>query len=115
MHNLAGRVCLVAAIAPYAKARDDARRRVGNFVEVHCAAGLDTLVAKDVKGLYSQALSGKIKDFTGISAPYEPPVQPEVVVRAYEQTPEQSVELVMTALTDLIGRAVGARRLAALA
>lgn len=111
MHNLAGRICLVAAIAPYAQAREDARRRVGNFVEVHCAAGLDTLVAKDVKGLYAQALSGKIQEFTGISAPYEPPVSPEAVVRAYEQTPEESAGLVMDALKGLIDREMGSRQL----
>jgi len=109
MHNMAGRICLVAAIAPYVKAREDARRRVGNFVEVHCAAGLDTLVAKDVNGLYAKALSGKIQEFTGISAPYEPPVNPDVVVRAYEQTPVESAELVMAALKVMIDRATSAR------
>ena len=114
MHNLAGRVCLVAAIAPYAGARRDVRRRVGSFVEVHCAAPLDILVAKDVRGLYAQALSGKIQDFTGISAPYEPPENPEVAVYAYEESVEQSADRVMKAIAELVDRAVVARHLSAM-
>lgn len=111
MHNLAGRVCLVAAIAPYAEARRDVRRRLGDFVEVHCAAPLDILVAKDVKGLYARALAGKLDDFTGISSPYEPPGNPEVAVFAYEESVAQSADKVMKAIAEAVGRAVVARHL----
>lgn len=114
MHNMAGRVCLVAAIAPFARAREDVRLRIGNFVEVHCSAGLDTLVAKDVKGLYALALAGKLEDFTGINAPYEPPETPAVVVRAYEETVSESAEKIMDAIAELIERSVVARHLTAM-
>jgi adenylylsulfate kinase len=113
MHILSGRVCLVAAISPYLEAREKVRRRLGNFVEVYCAAQLATLVAKDVKGLYSRALAGQLEDFTGISAPYEIPQQPEAVVRAYEEKPEESLGIVLDALSGHLKCAAEARRLAA--
>jgi adenylylsulfate kinase len=111
MHNLGGRVCLVAAISPYIQAREKVRRRLGNFVEVYCSAGLATLVAKDVKGLYGLALAGQLEDFTGISAPYESPQRPEAVVRAYEEKPEESLKAVMDALSGHLRSAAEAHRI----
>ena len=64
---------LVAAISPYREARDRVRTQVDNFVEVHVAAPLSTCAERDVKGLYAKALAGEIKNFTGVSDPYEPP------------------------------------------
>lgn len=113
MHNMSGRVCLVAAISPYREAREKVRERIGNFVEVYCSAGLATLVAKDVKGLYSRALAGQLEDFTGISAPYEAPPEPEAVVRAYEEKPEESLRIVMGALSEHLKCAAEARTLTA--
>jgi len=60
-------------ISPYRKAREEARRRCHNFIEVYVECPLDTLIARDPKGLYKKALAGEITGFTGIDDPYEPP------------------------------------------
>lgn len=78
----AGGVAIVAAISPYAEARGKARQLIGDyrFIEVHVATPLETCEARDVKGLYKKARAGEIKEFTGISDPYEAPESPEVTV-----------------------------------
>jgi adenylyl-sulfate kinase len=75
-----GVVAIVAAVSPYRRARDDARRRIGDFVEIHVAPPLDECVRRDTKGLYEKALAGQIAQFTGVSDPYEPPEAPELVL-----------------------------------
>ncbi|TMA54857.1 MAG: adenylyl-sulfate kinase, partial [Deltaproteobacteria bacterium] len=62
-----GTVAITAAISPYRAIRDEVRGRIGDFVEVYVKCPLDTLVARDVKGLYKKALAGEIKEFTGVS------------------------------------------------
>jgi adenylyl-sulfate kinase len=76
----AGIICIVALISPYQEDRNSARRIVGTgrFVEVYVNAPFEVCEHRDPKGLYAKARAGQIKDFTGISAPYEPPVKPEV-------------------------------------
>ncbi len=86
-----GVVAVTAAISPYRQAREAARREIGRFVEVYVDCPLDVCVARDVKGLYARALRGEIEHFTGVSDPYEPPVDPEVVVPTDRETPEESV------------------------
>ena len=76
-----GVVVLVAAISPYRAVRDEVRATIANFVEVHVDASLDALVERDVKGLYRKAIAGEIKNFTGVSDPYEAPLTPEVLIR----------------------------------
>ncbi len=71
---------IVALISPYREIRDAIRQQCKQFVEVHVAADLETCIARDPKGLYKKALSGEIENFTGISAPYEKPLQPEIVL-----------------------------------
>lgn len=94
-----------AAISPYAEVRDEIRQQVTNdgaaFVEVYVKASLDTLVARDVKGLYQKALAGEIKNFTGVSDPYEPPVNPELVIETDSEAIEISVNRVLTKLEEL--------------
>jgi adenylyl-sulfate kinase len=78
-----GGTVVVAAIAPYEKAREEARTLVeqhGRFVLVHLATPLDVCEQRDVKGLYAKARSGEIPVFTGVSDPYEPPARAEVVI-----------------------------------
>ena len=75
-----GVVVLAAAISPYRAARDEVRREIGRFVEVFVTCPLETLVQRDVKGLYARALRGEIENFTGVSDPYEPPLAPEIVL-----------------------------------
>jgi adenylyl-sulfate kinase len=75
-----GVAVIVAAISPYAGARDEARRAIGNMIEVHVDCSIDELVRRDPKGLYRRALAGEIEHFTGVSDPYEPPLDPDVRV-----------------------------------
>jgi adenylylsulfate kinase len=90
-----GVAVLVAAISPYRDARDKVRASVDNFVEVHAAAPVATCAERDVKGLYAKALSGEIKNFTGVSDPYEPPLAPEIVLHTETQTVDESVHQVI--------------------
>ena len=89
---------LVAAISPYRDIRDEVRARIGDFVEVHVDCSIEELSRRDVKGLYAKALSGEIKNFTGVSDPYEAPLHPEVVVSSETQTVGESVADVLAAL-----------------
>jgi len=90
-----GVAVLVAAISPYREARDRVRASVDNFVEIHVAAPLTTCAERDVKGLYAKALAGQIKNFTGVSDPYEPPLHPEVVLHTERTSVDESVEQVL--------------------
>jgi adenylylsulfate kinase len=73
-----GIVVLVAAISPYRSGREDARNAIGNFIEVYVNAPLQVCEARDPKGLYRRARSGKLPGFTGIDQPYEFPLTPDV-------------------------------------
>lgn len=79
----AGFVCITAFISPYRSDRDIARKiaPTGKFVEVYLNVPVEVCEKRDPKGLYAKARAGQIKDFTGVSAPYEPPSQPEVELR----------------------------------
>ena len=96
-----GVAAIAALISPYRAIRDELRGKIDNFVEVYVECPLETLIERDVKGLYKQALAGEIANFTGVSDPYEPPLNPEVVVRTSEETPEQSVATIMARLEAL--------------
>jgi adenylyl-sulfate kinase len=96
-----GVAVIVAAISPYREVRDELRNRIGRFVEVYVECPLETLVERDVKGLYKKALAGEIANFTGVSDPYEAPLNPEVVVRTDRETVEESAERVLAALEGL--------------
>jgi adenylyl-sulfate kinase len=96
-----GVAAIAAFISPYREIRDELRGRIGRFVEVYVECPIETLIERDVKGLYKKALAGEIANFTGVSDPYEPPLNPEVVVRTGQQTPEQSVSAIMARLEAL--------------
>ena len=85
-----GVVAITAAISPYAEIRNEVRGKVTNFVEIYAECPIDVLENRDTKGLYKKAKAGIIKNFTGISDPYEAPAKPEIVVRTHEETIEQS-------------------------
>jgi len=92
-------VCVIAsAISPYREIRDEVRRNVGDFVEVYVKCSIPELTRRDVKGLYEKAIKGEIKNFTGISDPYEEPLSPEVVVDTEAERLEESVAKVLAAL-----------------
>jgi len=96
-----GVIAIGAAISPYQAIRDEIRAKIHNFVEVYCQCGLDVLIKRDVKGLYEKALSGEIKNFTGISDPYEAPPDPEVTIYSDRETAETSAARVMAKLEEL--------------
>lgn len=87
-----GVIVIVAAISPYRETREEVKRGIANFVEVFVECPLDVLVSRDVKGLYRKALAGEVGHFTGISDPYEVPLNPCVVVHSDRETVEESVD-----------------------
>ncbi|MBI2940906.1 MAG: sulfate adenylyltransferase, partial [Chloroflexi bacterium] len=96
-----GAVAITAAISPYRAIREEARALIGDFVEVYVSCSLDELVRRDVKGLYAKALRGEIANFTGVSDPYEPPANPEVVVDTDRETVEESAGKIIARLEEL--------------
>lgn len=96
-----GVVAITAAISPYRSIRDQARAEISNFVEVFVDCPLEVCEQRDVKGLYKKARSGEIKQFTGISDPYEPPENPEIHLHTELEDPQQDVEIIFARLRDL--------------
>ncbi len=96
--NRHGAAVVVAAIAPYDGAREEARalvERHGSFVLVHGATALEVTERRDVKGLYKRARAGEIAQFTGISDAYELPSHPDVVVDGGSGTPDQAAQQIL--------------------
>ncbi|MBZ5653510.1 MAG: adenylyl-sulfate kinase [Acidobacteriia bacterium] len=96
-----GVIAIVAAISPYRAVREEVRRRIPNFVEVYVHCPVEVLAGRDVKGLYKKALAGEIEQFTGVSDPYEPPLDPEVQIDSSTETPGDSLERIWAALENL--------------
>ncbi len=72
----------------------------GRFIEVYVKASVETCAERDVKGLYAKAFAGEIKEFTGVSDPYEAPDDPEVVCETEAETPEESAEKLLAYLEE---------------
>jgi adenylyl-sulfate kinase len=101
---------ITAAISPYAEIRDEAREMMdGRFIEAYVQVSVEEAERRDVKGLYAKARAGEIKEFTGVSDPYEPPENPELVLDTENETPEQSARKILGFLEerDLIPPARG--------
>jgi adenylylsulfate kinase len=97
-----GVAVIVSAISPYKEARDQVRRDIGeDFIEVYVHCPVEVCAQRDVKGLYKRALAGEIKQFTGVSDPYEPPAAPELVLNTNEEEPEESAGKVIAKLEEL--------------
>lgn len=96
-----GVIAISAAISPYRDVRDEVRRAHDRFFEVFVRCTLDKLVERDVKGLYKKALAGEIKSFTGVSDPYEEPVNPELIVDSSTETVDQSLGKLLRRLEEL--------------
>ncbi len=96
-----GVAAIGSAISPYRAIRDELRADIGHFVEVFVQCPLETLIERDVKGLYGKALVGEIENFTGISDPYEEPLNPEVICQTDQETPEESVGKIIAKLEEL--------------
>jgi len=100
----AGATVVVSAISPYEEMRRHARSLVEShapFVEIHVATPLEECARRDPKGLYAQAFAGELDDFTGVSAPYEEPSDPELRLETTGRTPAESAEVVLELLAAL--------------
>ena len=97
----AGVITLAAFVSPYIKDREEVQQIVGtdNFIEIFVNTSLEECERRDVKGLYKKARSGEIKNMTGISAPYEAPVNPDLEVITDGQSIEESVEIIINFIT----------------
>jgi sulfate adenylyltransferase len=97
-----GVVAIGAAISPYADVRNELRALAAkdgvDFIEVHAHATIDALAERDVKGLYRKALAGELANFTGVSDPYEPPSNPDVVVRSDQESVDESLSRILGVL-----------------
>lgn len=98
----AGVITLTAFISPFRQDRERARSLFphGDFIEIFCAASLEVCEQRDVKGLYRRARTGEIKDFTGISSPYEPPVNPELTITTGNLPLDGGVTQVLALLSE---------------
>ena len=93
-----GVVAISAAISPYREVRDHNRAQIGHFIEIYVECSIEELTRRDVKGLYKKALAGEIQNFTGVSDPYEPPLNPEIVVNSERQSPGESFKAIVAHL-----------------
>ena len=91
-------ISVVAAISPYRSTREEMRSRIENFVEAFVDCPLDVLTARDPKGLYRRALAGEIPHFTGVSDPYEPPLNPDITVRTDLESMESGADRIWAEL-----------------
>jgi adenylylsulfate kinase len=98
----AGVISLTAFISPFRKDRERVRTLFphGDFLEIYCRASLEVCEQRDVKGLYKRARAGEIKDFTGISSPYEEPYDPELLVDTGSLDLDECVESVLAMLRE---------------
>lgn len=100
-----GVAAITAAISPYKDVRDEVRQKItshgAGFIEVYVECPIAVLAERDVKGLYKKALAGEVKNFTGVSDPYEPPVNPEVVVDSSKEKVEDSVAKILGKIREL--------------
>ncbi len=92
---------ITAAISPYRELRDEARELMGNrFIEVFVKASVEVCAERDVKGLYEKAFKGEIKEFTGVSDPYEPPLNAELTLDTEHQSAEESAAAILSLLEE---------------
>lgn len=101
----AGVVLLSAFISPFRADREQVKSIVGeeNYIEVFVDAPLEVCEQRDVKGLYKKARAGEVKNFTGISSPYEQPAHPDIVIQTDRMSVEDSMDVLMKAIVGKIG------------
>lgn len=99
--NRNGVPTITAVISPYREIRDQVREGIETFIEVFVKCPVEVCAERDVKGMYAKAFKGEIKNFTGVSDPYEEPLNPEVVVETRKETPEESVGKILRKLEEL--------------
>jgi len=104
-----GVVTIAAAVSPYLEIRNELRGQIGNFVEVYLKCPAEACEKKDASGNYQRARAGELKDFSGVDAPYEEPVQPEIILETDQGDVEDSTKKVLKTLEimGLIPRMAG--------
>jgi adenylylsulfate kinase len=93
-----GGIAISAAISPYRSVRDEVRSKIENFVEVFVDTPLELCIQRDVKGMYKKAIAGEMKNFTGISDPYEPPHNAEIVIQTQKESEQESAARILGSL-----------------
>ena len=93
-------IVITAAISPYREIRDEVRSMHENFIEVYAKCPLEVVERRDVKGLYKKARAGEIPQFTGVSDPYEEPLDPEIIVETNQGTPDESANKIIDWLKE---------------
>jgi adenylylsulfate kinase len=96
-----GVIVVASFISSYRELRESARREIGRFIEVYVKCPIELCMQRDPKGLYEKALKGEITCFTGVSDPYEEPLNPDVLVESDKETVEESVNKLLSKLEDL--------------
>jgi adenylylsulfate kinase len=96
-----GVAVICSAISPYREIRDENRAMIGDFVEVYAKCPIEVLAERDVKGLYKKAIAGEIKNFTGVSDPYEEPLNAEVTIETDRESEDESLGKIVSKLEQL--------------
>ena len=96
-----GVAVLTSFISPYRDIRDHARREIGNFIEIYVKCSVEVCMQRDIKGMYKKAIRGEIKEFTGVSDPYEEPLNPKILLETDKETLDESSQKVLTRLEEL--------------
>ncbi len=96
-----GVAVLTSFISPYREIRAESRREIGDFIEVYTKCSLDVCIQRDIKGMYQKAIRGEIKEFTGVSDPYEEPVNPEILLETDKESLQDSTAKVLGRLVEL--------------
>ena len=95
-----GHLVIVALIAPYADIRDNIRKMCRRFIEVYVSTDIAVCMQRDQKGLYAKAIKGEISDFTGVSAPYFPPMHPEIILDTATMTVQECADKIFRLLIE---------------
>lgn len=93
-----GIITITTFISPYQELRAHARKTIGAFVEVYVKCPLEVCIQRDARGLYQKALAGEISNFTGVSDPYEEPLDPEILIESDKESVEECVAKIMDKL-----------------
>jgi adenylylsulfate kinase len=97
-----GIITITTFISPYRELREYARKTIGSFIEVYVKCPIEVCMQRDPKGLYRKALAGEIKNFTGISDPYEEPTHPDVLLESDKETLEECVNKIIAKVDELM-------------
>ena len=96
-----GVAVLTSFISPYKELRDYARKQIGDFLEVYVKCPVEVCMRRDTRGMYKKALAGEIQNFTGVSDPYEEPLNPELLLESDKESLAESVAKVMAKLSEI--------------